>query len=115
MRMELQRRKSDIPTGAALVRVMRLSVASIPREQIEETIREILIAELELDPGRYGANISTTPLLGRGIGLDSIDALTLVAAIEKRFDIEVYDSDLTVGLFKTIRTLAEYVSHRTSD
>lgn len=90
-------------------------MASIPREQIEQTIKDILVAELELDPGTYGANSSTTPLLGRGIGLDSIDALTLIAAIEKRFDIEVFDADLTVGLFKTIRTLAEYVVHRTSE
>ena len=88
-------------------------MASISREQIEEAIKGILVAELELDPGTYGANSSTTPLLGRGIGLDSIDALTLVAALEKQFDIEVEDSDLTVGLFKTIRTLAEYVLRKT--
>jgi acyl carrier protein len=90
-------------------------MASISREQIEQAIKDILVAELELDPATYGANSSTTPLLGRGIGLDSIDALTLIAGIEKRFDLEVCDSDLTVGLFKTIRTLAEYVLHRISE
>ncbi len=89
-------------------------MASISRDQIEDTIKDILVAELELDPRAYGANSSTAPLLGRGLGLDSIDTLNLVAAIEKQFDIEVYDSDLTVGLFKTIRTLAEYVMLRTS-
>jgi acyl carrier protein len=90
-------------------------VASISREQIEATIKDILVAELELDPRTCSANGSATPLLGRGIGLDSIDALTLVAALEKRFDIEVCDSDLTTGLFKTIRTLAEYVVRRTAE
>jgi acyl carrier protein len=87
-------------------------VASISCEQIEATIKDILVAEMELDPHTCSA---TTPLLGRGIGLDSIDALTLVAALEKRFGIEVCDSDLTVGLFKTIRTLAEYVVLKTSE
>jgi len=89
-------------------------VASVSCEQVEDTIKEILVVELELDPGTYGANSSTTPLLGRGIGLDSIDALTLISAIEKRFDIEVDDSDLTASLFKTIRTLADYVVGRIS-
>jgi acyl carrier protein len=88
-------------------------MASISREQIEQSIKGILVAELELDSNIFSANSSSTPLLGRGIGLDSIDALTLVAALEKEFDIEVYDSDLTVGLFKNIRTLAEYVLCRT--
>ncbi len=90
-------------------------MAAISREQIEEAIKEILVAELELDPRIYKASSVTTPLLGRGIGLDSIDALTLIAAIEKQFDIEVDDSDLTAGLFKTIRTLAEYVLRKTSE
>jgi acyl carrier protein len=89
--------------------------ASISREQVEHAIKDILVVELELDLGSCQSDSSTTPLLGRGIGLDSIDALTLVSAIEKRFDIEVADSDLTVGLFKTIRTLAEYVVLRTSE
>lgn len=90
-------------------------VAAISREQIELAIKEILVAELELDPLIYQASSATTPLLGRGIGLDSIDALTLISAIEKQFDIEVQDSDLTVALFKTISSLAEYVLRSTSE
>jgi len=85
-------------------------MAAIAREQIEEAIRNILVAELELDPGTVGAYGAETPLLGRGIGLDSIDALTLIAALEKRFDIEVDDEELTVQLFKSIRTLADFIA-----
>jgi acyl carrier protein len=89
-------------------------VISISPAQVEETIGEILAAELEVDLRRYGASTSDTPLLGRGIGLDSIDALTLVTALENRFDIEVGDDDLTVDLFKTVGTLAEYVARKAS-
>jgi acyl carrier protein len=89
-------------------------VASIAQTQVEETIREILVAELELDLRRYGAHTTDVALLGRGIGLDSIDALTLVTALENRFGIEVNDDDLTVDLFKTVGTLAGYVARKAS-
>lgn len=39
----------------------------------------------------------------------------LVAAIEKEFDIEIKDDDLTVDLFKNIGTLAEYVLQKITD
>jgi acyl carrier protein len=90
-------------------------VVRISPEQIEEAIREILASELEVDTRAYAAEASSTPLLGRGIGLDSIDALTLITALEKRFDIEVSDEDLTVALFKSVRILAAYVSRKISE
>jgi acyl carrier protein len=89
-------------------------LASISPERIEDAIKDILVDELEVDLRTYGANNSNTPLLGRGVGLDSIDALTLVTALEQRFDIEVSDEDLTVALFKSIATLAEYVARKAS-
>lgn len=83
--------------------------------EIEERIKHILVSQLEIEPGVFAEDGSTTPLLGRGIGLDSMETLTLVAAIEEEFDIQVDDADLTVGLFKNISTLAEYVLKRTSE
>ncbi|HVN29680.1 MAG TPA: acyl carrier protein [Candidatus Binataceae bacterium] len=91
------------------------SMASISREVIEDAIREILAEELEVDLRSFGGNGSSTPLLGRGIGLDSVDALTLISALENRFDVEVSDDDLTVGLFKTIGTLAEYIAGKVEE
>ncbi|HLX37287.1 MAG TPA: phosphopantetheine-binding protein [Candidatus Binataceae bacterium] len=82
---------------------------SISREHIEYAIKEILVTNLEMDRKVFDADCATTPLLGRGIGLDSVDALTLVTALEERFEIEVDDPDLTVNLFESITTLADYV------
>lgn len=84
-------------------------MAAVSREHIEDAIRDILVSELELEPASLTSISATTGLLGRGIGLDSIDALTLISALEKQFDLEVEDAELTVGLFKTIRTLAEFI------
>ena len=84
-------------------------MSSVSRDQIEFAIKEILVTILEKDRTVLDADSATTPLLGRGIGLDSIDALTLVTALEERFDIAIEDPDLTVNLFESIATLADYV------
>ena len=77
--------------------------------KIEEEIKQILISELEVSPVILANSNSTTPLLGRGIGLDSIETLSLVAGIENSFDIQIDDDDLNVDLFKNLATLSEYV------
>jgi len=56
-----------------------------------------------------------TPLLGLGVGLDSIDALRLATALERRFDIEIPDDSLTAELFTNVGTLAAYVRRQLVD
>jgi len=77
--------------------------------EIENKIKQILISDLEIDPEILSAVDSDTPLLGRGIGLDSVETLTLVAGIEEAFDIQIDDAALTAELFKSLGILAEYV------
>jgi acyl carrier protein len=77
--------------------------------KIEEKIKNILISELDVKPATIANCNSDSPLLGRGIGLDSMETLSLVAGIEKEFGIEIPDEDLTVELFKNIGTLTEYI------
>ena len=79
------------------------------RVEIEEKIKHILVSALKVNPEVLAASDSNTPLLGRGIGLDSIETLTLVAEIEREFDMQIADEDLTASLFKSLATLAEYV------
>lgn len=53
------------------------------------------------------------PLFGQGLGLDSIDALELIILLEKNYGIRLKDSATGKEVFKTIRTMAEYVKeHR---
>lgn len=84
-----------------------------PRLEIEEKIKSILISELEVNPSILATSDSRTPLLGHGIGLDSMETLVLVAGIEQEFDIQVDDADLTAELFTSLGTLAEYVLQKT--
>jgi acyl carrier protein len=83
--------------------------------EIERTIKRILVTALGVDADVVTKSDATMPLLGNGIGLDSMETLTLVAGVEEAFDIQVEDDDLTVGLFNSIGSLTEYVFRKRSD
>ena len=73
----------------------------------------MLISELEADPTVIAKADTQTPLLGRGIGLDSIEALRLALGLEKEYDIRIPDADLTVELFSSLGALVDYVHAKT--
>jgi acyl carrier protein len=80
---------------------------------VEGRIKNLLISRLRISAEALAGSDGGTCLLGRGIGIDSIEALALAVAIEEEFDIEVDDGDLTRALFETIGSLADYVRRRT--
>lgn len=55
------------------------------------------------------------PLFRDGLGLDSIDALELVVAIEKIFRIIIEDEDVGKRAFASINALARFVQEEYSD
>ncbi|MHC4473668.1 MAG: acyl carrier protein [Planctomycetota bacterium] len=50
-----------------------------------------------------------TRLFGEGIGMDSIEALRLVGALEEEFDIEIDDEGLTLATFASVGSVARLV------
>ena len=50
------------------------------------------------------------PLFGEALGLDSIDALTLVVAIKKDYGVQVPDAGTSRKHFESIRTLAAFLA-----
>jgi len=79
------------------------------RKHIEHQLRELMITRLQVSPSVLEASDTTTPLLGRGIGLDSMEAMSLAIEIEDVFGIEVMDEDLNEGLFSSLDTLVDYI------
>ncbi len=62
-------------------------------------LEDITVAEIEND----------APLFREGLGLDSIDALELVVAIEKIFNIIIEDEDVGKTAFASINALAKFI------
>jgi acyl carrier protein len=84
-------------------------------ENIEQRIKQILVSQLGVDPEMAAKSGPQTPLIGRGIGLDSVEAMALAVGMEEEFDIEIPDDDLTTDLFQSIAVLAEYVRKKQSE
>ena len=48
-------------------------------------------------------------LFGEGLGLDSIDALELIVLLEKNYGIKLKDPAQGKDIFKSVRTMAEFI------
>ena len=83
--------------------------------QIEKRIKQLLGSELNVNASVIANSTSSTPLLGRGIGLDSVETMGLVLGIEAEFGISVPDTDMTAALFETIGSLAAYIVQKLSE
>ncbi len=80
--------------------------------EIEKRISALITdLRLEVDPS-IESLAADTPILGQGVGLDSVEALTLVLAIEEEFNIVIDDKDLSKELFRTVRTLSKCVAEK---
>lgn len=77
-------------------------------EPLKEQIKRLIVAALGLDVDP--AEIPDDEALFGGMELDSMATLEIVAAIEEEFGITVEDDELTVELFGSVETLAEYVA-----
>ena len=53
-----------------------------------------------------------TGLYGKGIGLDSIEVLQIVAAIEEHYDTTLEDDELEPRHFQTVGALARFIEER---
>ncbi|MBK8231545.1 MAG: hypothetical protein IPK72_13380 [Candidatus Eisenbacteria bacterium] len=76
------------------------------REDITQRVRQCLVdgLRLEIDPAQIGLD---APLFGSGLGLDSVDALGIVATLEVRFGLEIVDGDM--ALFRSVNTIVDFI------
>ena len=78
-------------------------------EALREFLKKMIIDTLKLEDVTVQGIDNSAPLFRKGLGLDSIDALELVVAIEKIFDIIIEDEDVGVRAFASINALAKFI------
>ena len=81
------------------------------RADLEEQIRQVVLSSVEVD-GLTSADLkSDVPLFGEGVGLDSIDALEIGAALRKKFQVKFKaNSEENKVHFRTIASLADFIA-----
>ncbi len=75
---------------------------------IEDRIKKVIVERLKLsvDARKISRN---TPLIGKGLGLDSVSLQELVVAIEHEFQIGIDDDDINHELLQDINSISKYV------
>lgn len=75
-------------------------------------LKGLIVATLRLE-GLAPASIGDDQILfGEGLGLDSIDALELVVAIEREFAVAIPDGKVDPAVFRSPSTLALWLADR---
>jgi acyl carrier protein len=55
---------------------------------------------------------ATTPLLGGGVGLDSLAGTLLLRQVQRRFGVDVAAEDLNLDALENLGTLAAFIAAR---
>jgi len=82
------------------------------QDAIRSNVKRLIVEALNLEgmtPERIGDD---DPLFGEGLGLDSVDALELVVALEKEYAISVASHEVAREVFTSVATLAAFVEKR---
>ena len=78
---------------------------------LELEIKELIISSLSLEDTRPEDIDAQAPLFVEGLGLDSIDALELGVALQKRYGVSMSaDSAETRRHFASVRALVDFVT-----
>ncbi len=82
--------------------------------KLEEELKELIVDALMLEDTSATEIDSEEPLFVEGLGLDSIDALELAMAIDKKYGVRIKaDDEANKQIFANVKSLAAYVGqHR---
>jgi acyl carrier protein len=80
---------------------------------IQDRIKRLIVDSLNLEGMKPEMIEDEAPLFGEGLGLDSVDALELVVALEKEFGIKIKSQEIGREVFSSVSTLSEFIAGRT--
>ena len=81
------------------------------RSDLEDEIRAVVLASVDADGLSADDLGRDVPLFGDGVGLDSIDALEIGAALRKKYGVKFKaNSAENRGHFRTVASLAEFIA-----
>ncbi len=76
---------------------------------VRRELKELMVAELNLE-GKAPADIDDqAPLFGTGLGLDSLDALQLAMSIEEHFGVRIPEGDEARPIFASIDAIVDHI------
>ena len=77
-----------------------------------QELKQLIIDSLQLEGMTPDEIDDRQELFGGGLGLDSVDALELVVALEKRFDMKIGSDDIDPQAFASADSLHRFIEER---
>jgi acyl carrier protein len=79
-------------------------------EQLITKLKQQIVAQLNLKDIKPEDIGDDQPLFVQGLGLDSIDALEIIVLLQQQYGIKLTNPADGPEVFKTVRSIAEYVT-----
>ena len=84
-------------------------------DAIRTNLKKLIVTTLNLDGLTPERIADDEPLFGTGLGLDSVDALELVVALEKEYGISIASHEVDRSVFGSLASLAGFVERRLAE
>ena len=81
-------------------------------DELIHKVKQMIIDSLRIEGMSADEIDADAPLFGEGLGLDSIDALQLVVAMEKEFATVVPDAATGSKVFASVRSMAAFIEEQ---
>lgn len=82
------------------------------KSHLTTQVKELIISRLKLEGIKPEEIGDKAPLFGGGLGLDSIDALELVLAIEQTFGVRIEDEEVGRKALGSVSALCGFLEER---
>ncbi|KIG15852.1 Acyl carrier protein [Enhygromyxa salina] len=87
------------------------AAASASQTKLERELKQLIVDALKLEDTAPEDIDSDEPLVGDGLGLDSIDILELAMAVHRRFGVKTgSDDSQNREVYGSVRSLAAFIS-----
>jgi acyl carrier protein len=80
-------------------------------DALRHEVKQLIVEALLLEEVRPEEIVDDAPLFGEGLGLDSIDALELAIAVDRRYGVKIEAEDeRNREIFRSVASLAAHIA-----
>ncbi len=80
------------------------------RAELVDEIKRLIVDSVQIKHIPLSSILETTTLFHDGLGLDSVDVLEVVVAVERKYGLKVRDAKSGQQIFQTIGSIADFVA-----